>query len=110
LLGDQELRDLPRGIDEYLERREDIYSKIVVTEKHSISSAAQERLIKKEIARLEKQIEKVTSEEEALRKEEAEASFDHQALIEIGKKLEEVVSRREKLESEWLELSEQISK
>jgi ATP-binding cassette subfamily F protein uup len=110
LLGDQELRDLPRGIDEYLERREDIYSKIVVTEKHSISSAAQERLIKKEIAKLEKQIEKVILEEEALRKEEAEASFDHQALIEIGKKLEEVVSRREKLESEWLELSEQISK
>jgi hypothetical protein len=62
------------------------------------------------MAKLEKQIEKVTSEEEALRKEEADASFDHQALIEIGKKLEDVVSRRKKLESEWLELSEQISK
>jgi ATP-binding cassette subfamily F protein uup len=110
LLGDQELRDLPRGIDEYLERREDIFSKIIVTEKSSISSAAQERLIKKEIAKLEKQIERVTLEEEALRKEEVEASFDHQALIEIGKKLEEVVSKRKKLESEWLELSEQISK
>jgi ATP-binding cassette subfamily F protein uup len=110
LLGDQDLRDLPRGIDEYLERREDISSKIIVSEKHSISSAAQERLIKKEIARLEKQIEKVTLEEKALRKEEADASFDHNVLIEIGKKLEEVVSRKEKLESEWLELSEQITK
>jgi ATP-binding cassette subfamily F protein uup len=110
LLGDQELRDLPRGIDEYLERREDVSSKNVVTEKSSISSAAQERLIKKEIARLEKQIEKVTLEEEVLRKEEAEASFDHKALIEIGRKLEEVVSRKEILESEWLELSEQITK
>jgi ATP-binding cassette subfamily F protein uup len=110
LLGDQDLRDLPRGIDEYLERREDIFSKNVVPEKSSISSAAQERLIKKEIARLEKQIEKVTMEEEALRKEEAEASFDHKALIEIGRKLGEVVSRKEKLESEWLELSEQVTK
>ena len=49
-------------------------------------------------------------EEEALRKEEAEASFDHKALIEIGRKLGEVVSRKEKLESEWLELSEQVTK
>ncbi|MFM7775608.1 MAG: ABC transporter ATP-binding protein, partial [Actinomycetota bacterium] len=47
LLGDEELRDLPRGIDEYLERRDDFFAKQVVVEKKSISGAAQERLVKK---------------------------------------------------------------
>jgi len=110
LLGDEELRDLPRGIDEYLERRDDFFAKQVVVEKKSISGAAQERLVKKEIAKLEKQLEKLVAEEEELRKAEADSALDYEALVEIGKKLQEVVSRREKLESEWLELSEQITR
>ena len=110
LLGDDELRDLPRGIDEYLERREEYFAKQVVVEKKSISGAAQERLVKKEIARLEKQLEKLVAEEEELRKAEADSALDYEALVEIGKKLQGVVSRREKLESEWLELSEQITR
>ncbi|MFM7776123.1 MAG: ABC transporter ATP-binding protein, partial [Actinomycetota bacterium] len=79
-------------------------------EKKSISGAAQERLVKKEIARLEKQLERAVAEEEELRKAEADSALDYEALVEIGKKLQEVVSRREKLESEWLELSEQITR
>jgi len=66
--------------------------------------------MKKEIAKLEKQLEKVITEEAELRKEEADSALDYEALIAIGEKLQEVVSRREKLESEWLELSEQISR
>ena len=109
LLGDEELRDLPRGIDEYLERREGMVSQAALPEKKSISSAAQVRLIKKELSRLEKQIEKVTLEEAQLREQESAAAFDHKRLIEISDELEKVVSRRQKLESEWLELSEQIT-
>lgn len=109
LLGDEELRDLPRGIDEYLERREGIIAKASLPEKKTISSAAQIRLIRKELSRLEKQIEKVTTEEAQLRAEESEAAFDHKRLLEIGSALEQVVSRRQKLESEWLELSEQVT-
>ncbi|MFM8966276.1 MAG: ABC-F family ATP-binding cassette domain-containing protein, partial [Actinomycetota bacterium] len=110
LLGDEGLRDLPRGIDEYLERREEYFAKQVIVEKKSISGAAQERLVKKEISRLEKQLEKLVAEEVELRKAEADSALDYEALVEIGKKLEEIVSRREKLESEWLELSEQITR
>ena len=109
LLGDEDLRDLPRGINEYLERREEFFASQVVMEKKSISTAAQERLVKKEIARLEKQLERAVAEEEELRKKEVDSALDYQALVEIGEKLQEAVSRREKLESEWLELSEQIS-
>ena len=108
LLGDQNLRDLPRGIDEYLELREEIVSSNTHVVSKVIGDAAKVRLIKKEMAKLEKQIEKLTTEIEALRKDELEAAFDHQKLLTIGESLEEIVSRKEALEVQWLELSEKI--
>ena len=108
LLGDQNLRDLPRGIDEYLELREEIVSSNTHVVSKVIGDAAKVRLIKKEMAKLEKQIEKLTTEIETLRKDELEAAFDHQKLLFIGESLEEIVSRKEALEVQWLELSEKI--
>lgn len=108
LLGDQNLRDLPRGVDEYLELREEIVSSNNHVVSKVIGDAAKVRLIKKEMAKLEKQIEKLTTEIETLRKDELEAAFDHQKLLFIGESLEEIVSRKEALEVQWLELSEKI--
>lgn len=108
LLGDQNLRDLPRGVDEYLELREEIVSSNTHVVGKVIGDAAKVRLIKKEMAKLEKQIEKLTTEIETLRKDELEAAFDHQKLLFIGESLEEIVSRKEALEVQWLELSEKI--
>ena len=110
LLGDQELRDLPRGVDQYLELRSSMIEQSMRTApKKTISDAAQVRLIKKEIAKLEKQIEKVQSEEKNLLSEQEAASFDHQKLIEIAEKLETIQSLRQKFEDEWLELSGKIN-
>lgn len=110
LLGDENLRDLPRGIEQYLELREEWLSQqSKVQEKKSISSAAQERLIKKDIARIEKQLEKVIEEESELRKKEEQAAFDHEALLRIAAELHEIGSRRSKLEEEWLALNEQLN-
>ena len=110
LLGDEALRDLPRGVDQYLELRSAIVERsITTTTKKTISDAAQIRLIKKEIARLEKQIEKVQIEEKVLIAEQEAASFDHQKLIEIAAKIEAIQSLRQNLEEEWLELSGKIS-
>ena len=111
LLGNEELRDLPKGIEQYLELREAIRERELAHKvEKGISNAAEERLIKKEIAKLDKQIAKVVAEEAALKAEEEAASFDHQRLIEIGEKLREVSSRRQELENQWLELSERIGK
>ena len=111
LLGDEHLRDLPRGVDQYLELRESsLASERATVTTREISGAAQERLIKKEMARLEKQIAKQSELEVSLRTEQSEAAFDHIRLLEIDARLAEVVSRREALEVEWLELSEQIGK
>ena len=110
LLGDESLQDLPRGVDQYLELRSSMIERSITSApKKTISDAAQVRLIKKEIARLEKQIEKVTQEEKDLLMEQDNSSFDHEKLIEVGAKLEAVQSLRQKLEDEWLELSGKIS-
>lgn len=109
LLGDQELRELVRGVDQYLEARAASLAELSKpSTSKEISTAAQVRLVKKELAKLEKQIEKVSATEAELRAEESAAAFDHLRLIEISEKLREVVSLREKLETEWLELSERI--
>lgn len=110
LLGDESLRDLPRGVDQYLELRSSMIEKSIASApEKTISDAAQVRLIKKDIARLEKQIAKTTEEEKELLIEQESSSFDHQKLLEIGAKLEAVQSLRQKLEDEWLELSGKIS-
>jgi ATP-binding cassette subfamily F protein uup len=110
LLGDEELRDLPRGVEQYLEKRASMQVRSTQEITKQISSAAEERLIKKEIARVERQLIKVTEEEANLRLEEEGAAFDHTRLLEIGEQLKEVISRRRNLENEWLELSEQLAK
>jgi ATP-binding cassette subfamily F protein uup len=110
LLGDQALRDLPGGVEQYLDmRQENIAASVAVAPKKSISDAAQIRLIKKDIARIEKQMERAEQEEKDLLQQQEAASFDHQKLIEIAEKLETVQSLRQSLENEWLELSEQIN-
>ncbi|MEY3714988.1 MAG: hypothetical protein RJB59_791 [Actinomycetota bacterium] len=110
LLGDETLRDLAGGVEQYLElRARKIASSVAAAPKKMISDAAQVRLIKKEIARLEKQIAKVSEEEKSLQQQEEAAAFDHQRLIEVGQQLQEVQLLRQKLENEWLELSEQIN-
>ena len=108
LLGDETLRDLPRGVDEYLERRSLLINSQVTSEVREIGDAAKVRLIKKELAKLEKQIEKLAAELTGLKAREEAAAFDHQLLLEIGNEIREVGSRKDILELKWLELSEQI--
>jgi ATP-binding cassette subfamily F protein uup len=110
LLGNETLQDLAGGVEQYLElRAQKIASSVVPVSKKTISDAAQVRLIKKEIARLEKQIAKVSEEEQSLQQQQEAAAFDHQRLIEVGQQLQEVQLLRQRLENEWLELSEQIN-
>jgi len=108
LLGNQDLRDLPRGVDEYLELREEVARSQVEVNTKDIGDAAKIRLVKKEMSKLEKQIEKLAIELENLQKEESDAAFDHQRLLEVGEMIREVGSRKEALEVKWLELSEQV--
>ena len=108
LLGDETLRDLPRGVEEYLERRIHMMATHPKIEEREIGDAAKVRLVKKEMARLEKQIEKLSTELSDLKEQEAEAAFDHKKLLDIGDQIKDVGSRKDSLEMKWLELSEQV--
>lgn len=108
LLGDETLRDLPRGVEEYLERRIHMMATHPKIEEREIGDAAKVRLVKKEMAKLEKQIEKLSTELSDLKEQEAEAAFDHKKLLDIVNQIKDVGSRKDSLEMKWLELSEQV--
>ena len=103
LLGDGSLRDLPRGVDQYLEQRIDALSnnKSQSTNKGT-SSAAEQRQLKKDVARLEKQLLKLDEAINALVEEQSSAAFDAERLIEITAKLEELRADKNTKEEEWL--------
>ena len=109
LLGNETLQDLALGIEQYLDLRAEMISRSVVTEdRKEISGAAQLRLVKKELAKVEKQLERVIVQEQELIKEQESASFDHQKLLEVGAKLTDIGKVRSELEDKWLELSGQV--
>ena len=106
MLGDKKVRDLPRGVDEYLELRSQILSAIttVVKEKKS-SNAAEERQLKKDLARLERQMEKCDTAIAKLVTEQESAAFDAVRLIAITTELATLNSDKQKLEEEWLQVT-----
>ena len=103
LLGDGALRDLPRGVDQYLEQRQDALSsnKSTSTNKGS-SSAAEQRQLKKDVARLEKQIEKAKVRIADLLSEQEQSGFDAPRLLEITAELEKTRTELYQREEEWL--------
>lgn len=104
LLGDGKVTDLPRGIDQYLEKRaiqiEASMPKNVNEKK--ISSAAEDRQNKKDLARIERQMEKLDLEIAKLEKIQVESAFDADALIKANEALQLAHAKRVELEEEWL--------
>jgi len=105
LLGDGELRDLPRGVDQYLEDREKSLTVQSGTSMGKISNAAQQRTLKKDLTRVERQIEKAREKLAALKAEQESASFDAPRLIEIATEMATIESELATREEEWLEIT-----
>jgi ATP-binding cassette subfamily F protein uup len=110
LLGDGAMRDLPRGIDQYLENRAAVNEKIKVTDKplKGPSSAAMQRQVKKDLARLERQIEKAGAREIELLAELEAASFNAEELIRLTSELESHRAKKIVLEEEWLQANDAL--
>jgi ATP-binding cassette subfamily F protein uup len=109
LLGDKSLRDLPRGVDQYLEQREAALQKPdSVTKPKGASSAAEQRQLKKDLVRVERQIQK--SKEKITELEEAQeaAAFDPAGLLKISEELENQRAELNTREEEWLEITDQL--
>jgi ATP-binding cassette subfamily F protein uup len=106
LLGDKSVRDLPRGVDEYLELRETAMNQQAVTQKVKKSSnAAEERQLKKDKSRLERQLEKANTRISELETELGDESLKAEELLEITKSLENAHILKNNLEEEWLQIT-----
>lgn len=114
LLGDATLRMLPRGIDEYLERRHRMEAQVAagaasapaaekaVPEKN----AADVRAAKKELQKIERQLDKISEKETKLHTQIAEHATDFGKVAELDAELRDLAGQRDELELRWLELAE----
>ena len=105
LLGDGQLRDLPRGVDQYLEDRARALRGGSSQGEKKVSSAQTERLLKKDLARVERQITKAREKLVTLKSEQSEASFDANRLLEITAEITSIEAELVQREEEWLEIT-----
>jgi ATP-binding cassette subfamily F protein uup len=121
LMGDGQLRHLPGGIEQYVTARRAPAAgdewKPSASQKPAkqpgtgaqVHAARQEaKRIRKEVRRLERELERATAREAAIAKEMDSAATDHELLGSLQKELVDVVAERERLEEEWLAISEQL--
>ncbi|WP_306323584.1 MULTISPECIES: ABC-F family ATP-binding cassette domain-containing protein [unclassified Streptomyces] len=112
LLGDATLRMLPRGIDEYLERRQRMVEAAApapapaAAAEKSGPSAADTRAAKKELQKVERQMDKISEKEGKLHTQIADNATDFEKVAKLDAELRELVAQREELEMRWLELAE----
>ncbi|GAA3539400.1 ABC-F family ATP-binding cassette domain-containing protein [Streptomyces osmaniensis] len=113
LLGDATLRMLPRGIDEYLERRHRMEAQVAAAaatpaaEKAvSEKSSADSRAAKKELQKIERQLDKLSERETKLHAQIAEHATDFAKVAELDAELRDLAGQRDELELRWLELAE----
>ncbi len=106
LVGDRALRDLPRGIDEYLQLRKagrQEVSRAIANKKES--TVLEQKALKKELARLEKQMERRQARIAEISVELGAISTDHSRLVELHTEQENLEREYEELEMSWLELN-----
>jgi len=106
LLGDRSLRDLPRGIDEYLQLRKAVsqsVTKAIAAKKES--TVLEQKALKKELARLEKQMERRQARIAEIGVELSSITTDHTRLVELHTEQENLEREYEELEMAWLELN-----
>jgi ABC transport system ATP-binding/permease protein len=112
LLGDGRLSFLPGGVDEYLQRTRARRDAAVGQPRvgagaveRPVSTAAAERAGRKELQRLERQIERASAREATLTEEMAANATDYEKLTELGGQLRALQAERSGLEERWLEVA-----
>ncbi|MEV4116476.1 ABC-F family ATP-binding cassette domain-containing protein [Nonomuraea sp. NPDC049695] len=138
LLGDGKLSLLPGGVDEYLERRAAgtaVTARLgtpagaapVPDPVGAVSgdgdrpgatsapgqpgaglSAKEERELRKELNRLERQLDKLGDQESRLHAAMAEAASDYARLGSLDAQLREINAQKDTIEAEWLELADRL--
>jgi len=111
-----DLQFLPGGVDEYLRVRSQqaqaaagaaARAEMPAGAGAGVSAAAQ-RAGQKELSRLERQISRLTGEEDRLARELAASAADYTRLMELGAQLRGVEAERAALEERWLDVAAEI--
>lgn len=136
LLGDGRVRELPGGVEQYLELRHAQAPAPAATRPApaaggasaagpvaaasgatggapaagpagaATASPAELREARKDMARVEKQLARLAAREERIHTAMAESATDHAAVLELNGQLRQIVDERETLELEWLAAAE----
>jgi ATP-binding cassette subfamily F protein uup len=120
LLGDGTLRMLPGGVDEYLRRRAAMAAENAAAAGSAsssgtadsggagsgASSAKDQRAAQKELARIERRLDRISGQEQQLHDQMAASATDYEKIAELDGRLRELTEERERLEEEWLVLAE----
>jgi ATP-binding cassette subfamily F protein uup len=114
LLGDRRLRMLPRGVEEYLERRGEVAKGANAVERPAAAaqSAAPkptgtvDRAVQKELSKLERRLEKTDEKIAGVHAEMAEFATDPAKLAELQGRLSALESEKDEIEERWMELAE----
>ncbi|MCI2420676.1 ABC-F family ATP-binding cassette domain-containing protein [Saccharopolyspora sp. K220] len=116
LFGDGRLTHLPGGIDEYLRRRHSLLSAAEGSVGKQATDAAQprglsgaeEHAARKELARCERQLDKLAEREKALHEKLAEAATAPERLAELNAELLALHQEKDEVETRWMELADQL--
>jgi len=109
LLGDGRITDLPGGIEEYLARRDTITAPEPAPRPVSSapkSNAAERRQAQKELAKLERQLDKLSQREAELHTALAEAATDAERLLALDAELRVVLADKSTVEQRWLDVAD----
>jgi ATP-binding cassette subfamily F protein uup len=120
LMGDGAIRHLPGGIEQYLQLRHATEAKVatgIAAAQAGAGSAAAAapppsgavvRAARKEVARLERALDKLTTREAELNEAMTAAATDHGRLGELDAELRALQDERDVTEAAWLEASERL--
>ncbi|UCN13993.1 ABC-F family ATP-binding cassette domain-containing protein [Cellulomonas iranensis] len=123
LLGDGKVRDLPGGVEQYLELRAAALggARFALPDDAAASSggasaadgpsapapsAAEVRAARKEVQRIERRLERIATLEAGLHARMAEQATDHEAVTALDAELRALAAERDELEAAWLEAAE----
>jgi ABC transport system ATP-binding/permease protein len=126
LLGDGGVRDLPGGVEQYLDLRQAaraassssagssraagsrVSAPSARDSASGLQSAAEIREARKDLSRIDRQLSKLSAQEDRIHGEMAARAADHEAVLALNTTLRSIVDERETLELEWLSVAEAI--
>jgi ATPase subunit of ABC transporter with duplicated ATPase domains len=132
MMGDGKIRELPGGVEQYLELRraapaptlpatgaegshpggtdpaagQPAGSQRAAVPAQPAHTPAELREARKDMARVEKQLARLTEREDRIHAEMAQSSTDHAKVLTLNGQLRAIVDERETLELEWLAAAE----